>query len=67
MDMTGKLFEAALYVNLRLAGSQRTDAGKARDVYRRPDETMTVVEDGPGGGCYTRILAPCLNCVFQRS
>ncbi|MCC7462478.1 MAG: class I SAM-dependent methyltransferase [Gammaproteobacteria bacterium] len=52
-----------------IAGSQRSQADKARDVYRKPyetlqfagiRETMTVVEDGPGGGWYTRILEPYL-------
>ena len=52
-----------------LAGPQRTDAEKARDVYRHPLETleffgmrdsMTVVEIEPGGGWYTAVLAPVL-------
>jgi predicted methyltransferase len=52
-----------------LGGSQRTDAEKARDVYRHPRETleflglrenMTVVEISPGGGWYTAVLAPVL-------
>jgi predicted methyltransferase len=52
-----------------LAGAQRTDAEKARDVYRHPLETleffglrdeMTVVEISPGGGWYTAVLAPVL-------
>lgn len=51
-----------------LAGTFR-DADRARDVYRHPRETltffgiepdMTVVECWPGGGWYTRILAPLL-------
>jgi predicted methyltransferase len=50
-----------------LAGAWRSDANKARDVYRHPRETltffglkptMTVVEITPGGGWYTEILAP---------
>ena len=50
-------------------GSQRSDAEKSRDRYRHPVETlaffgigerMTVVEIYPGGGWYTRILAPLL-------
>lgn len=49
-----------------LADERRGDDG-ARDQYRRPAETlgffgvkpdMTVVEFGPGGGWYTRVLAP---------
>jgi len=49
-----------------LASEKRGDDGK-RDQYRRPAETlaffgveptMTVAEYGPGGGWYTRVLAP---------
>lgn len=52
-----------------LAGPQRSEANRARDVYRHPAETlaffgvtpgMTVVEIMPGGGWYTEILAPLL-------
>ncbi len=51
-----------------LADQRRSD-DKARDEYRHPDETLaffglepgqTVVEYGPGGGWYTRILLPYL-------
>ncbi|MEL7446671.1 MAG: hypothetical protein AAGK02_12825 [Pseudomonadota bacterium] len=47
----------------------RRDDDRARDQYRRPAETlaffqieptMTVAEYGPGGGWYTRVLAPYL-------
>ena len=50
-----------------VAGPQRSDKERARDVYRHPVETleffgvredMTVVELWPGGGWYTAILAP---------
>lgn len=51
-----------------LRGAHRSDANKARDVYRHPKETltffglrreMTVVELWPGsGGWYTEVLAP---------
>jgi predicted methyltransferase len=50
-----------------LAGPQRTEAERARDVYRHPRETlsffgltdsMTVVELAPGQGWYTAVLAP---------
>lgn len=50
-------------------GSWRSDANRARDVYRHPVETlqffgiqpgMTVIELSPGGGWYTEILAPYL-------
>ena len=46
------------------------DEDRARDQYRNPAETleffgveptMTVAEYGPGGGWYTRVLAPWLN------
>lgn len=52
-----------------LDGSHRAAENKARDKYRRPeqtlsffevDETMTVVEIWPGAGWYTEILAPYL-------
>ncbi len=52
-----------------LAGPQRMEAERARDVYRHPRETlgffgltdaMTVVELAPGQGWYTAILAPYL-------
>ena len=52
-----------------LAGSQRSDANRARDAYRHPAETlaffglkptMTVVEVSPGSGWYTEVLAPYL-------
>lgn len=50
-----------------VAGQHRSEANKARDVYRHPVETllwfglredMTVVEITPGGGWYTEIIAP---------
>ncbi len=53
-----------------LAGDHRSDANKARDVWRHPKETllffglrqdMTVMEVWPGGGAwYTEVLAPTL-------
>jgi predicted methyltransferase len=52
-----------------IAGDHRSEANKARDMYRRPAETlrffgitkdMTVIESWPGGGWYTEILAPYL-------
>jgi predicted methyltransferase len=52
-----------------VAGPQRTDAERLRDVYRHPVETLSffglrqdmhVVELWPGGGWYTAILAPIL-------
>lgn len=53
-----------------IAGSHRSAADRARDVYRHPQETLTffgvrpgqtVVELAPGGGWYTAILAPLLH------
>ena len=50
-------------------GEHRSEANKARDVYRSPYETLTffgveaddvVIEAWPGGGWYTEILAPYL-------
>jgi predicted methyltransferase len=50
-----------------LAGDHRSDANRARDVYRHPVETLgffgvkadsNVIEIYPGGGWYTEILAP---------
>src|ERR1017187_402717 len=63
--------DAATDAKLRasLAGPQRTEREKARDVYRHPLQTleffglrddMTVVEISPGGGWYTAVLAPVL-------
>ncbi|MBA2079787.1 methyltransferase [Rhodanobacter sp. PCA2] len=52
-----------------IAGSWRTPANRARDVYRHPGATLqffgvqpdqTVIEILPGGGWYTEILAPLL-------
>lgn len=56
-------------LNAAVAGSHRTPAFVARDVWRNPVQTlsfmgikptMTVVEISPGGGWYTEILAPYL-------
>ena len=52
-----------------VAGDWRSDAEKARDVWRNPVETLeffeiepndTVVEIWPGGGWYTNVIAPYL-------
>jgi len=52
-----------------LAGDWRSEANKARDVYRHPRETLTffgvkpdqtVIEMWPGGGWYAEVLAPLL-------
>ena len=52
-----------------IAAPTRTDASRARDMYRHPYETLTffgvepddtVVEIWPGGGWYTEILTPYL-------
>lgn len=56
-------------VEAAIAGEHRSAENKARDVYRKPLETlsflgldagMTVVEIWPGGGWYSEILAPVL-------
>jgi len=56
-------------IRASLAGPQRTEPERLRDVYRHPRETleffglrddMTVVEISPGGGWYTAVLAPVL-------
>jgi predicted methyltransferase len=53
-----------------VAGPQRSDKAKARDVYRHPKDTLqffdvgpaqSVLEIAPGGGWYTDILAPYLH------
>jgi predicted methyltransferase len=53
-----------------LAGSWRSPASRARDVYRHPKATLqffgirpdqTVIEITPGGGWYSEILAPLLH------
>ena len=53
-----------------LAGDWRSEANRARDVYRHPRETLgffglrpdqTVIEIWPGGGWYAEVLAPLLN------
>lgn len=65
--VVGQGVEARL--DAAIAGDHRSDANRARDVYRHPRETllfmglepeMTVVEIWPGGGWYTDILAPVL-------
>jgi predicted methyltransferase len=52
-----------------LAGSWRSDANRARDIYRHPAETLaffkvapgdTLIEITPGQGWYAEILAPLL-------
>lgn len=52
-----------------VANPARSEADRARDVYRHPQETLeffglrpdqTVIEIGPGRGWYTQILAPYL-------
>lgn len=52
-----------------IADTQRSDATRARDIYRHPAETLaffdvrpgqTVVEFYPGGGWYSEIIAPAL-------
>ena len=56
-------------IHSAISGAHRSEANKARDVYRHPMETlsffglqsnMRVVEISPGGGWFTEILAPVL-------
>ena len=67
---TDRCMPTAKAIDAALAGSQRSEANRARDVYRHPKQTltffglrqdMTVVEIWPGaGGWYTEVLAPIL-------
>jgi len=61
--------EAAAPALAEVLAHERRDADRARDQYRNPTETlaffgvepgMTVAEFSPGGGWYTRVLAPYL-------
>ncbi|WP_183732813.1 class I SAM-dependent methyltransferase [Paraburkholderia bannensis] len=61
---------SASSLDAAIAGPQRSERAKARDVYRHPKETLqffgveptqTVLEIAPGGGWYTDILAPWLH------
>ncbi len=63
MPTTTDLIQAAMN------GTHRSEANKARDIYRHPMETlsffglqanMNVIEISPGGGWFTEILAPVL-------
>ena len=56
-------------LRMAIEGNHRSEANKARDVYRNPYETLmffgiqpnhTVIEAWAGGGWYTEILAPYL-------
>jgi predicted methyltransferase len=68
-SLAGTAFAADDALKAAIAGSHRSAANSARDVYRHPYETlsffgikptMTVVELTPEGGWYTEILAPYL-------
>lgn len=59
----------AARIDAVLAGSWRSEANKARDVWRHPKETIeffgvkptdTLIEITPGAGWYTEVLAPLL-------
>ncbi len=61
--------DAAALLDAAIAGAHRSEANRARDVFRNPRETLlffgfrpdkTVVEVTPGAGWYTEILAPAL-------
>jgi predicted methyltransferase len=63
------LVDASALLAAAIEGPHRTPEERARDVWRHPAETlaffgvepgMTVVEAWPGGGWYTKILAPYL-------
>ena len=65
----GAPVEASSPWQVALQGEHRSEAAKARDVYRHPRETLeffgvtpssTVLEMYPGGGWYTDVLAPVL-------
>jgi predicted methyltransferase len=60
---------AEALIDQAIAGTQRSEANRARDAARHPRETLlffglrpdqTVIELAPGGGWYTEILAPVL-------
>lgn len=61
--------ESRKAVEAAIAGEHRSAEEKARDAFRKPKEVldflgfrsdMTVVEVWPGGGWYTKVLAPAL-------
>lgn len=63
------VLDAGALLDAAVASSVRTEAERARDAWRHPKETlqffgvspsMTVVEVWPGGGWYTKIIAPYL-------
>ncbi|MDR5834000.1 methyltransferase [Caballeronia sp. LZ034LL] len=65
---------ATTSLDAAIAGPQRSDKARARDVYRHPKETLqffdlaptqAVLEIAPGGGWYTDILAPYLHDAGQ--
>ncbi len=71
LSIPAQAFDAATEaaVDAAISGDHRPAEDKARDVYRKPKEVldflgfrsdMTVVEIWPGGGWYTKILAPAL-------
>ncbi len=68
-EIATKAPDADALLDAALKGTNRSDEDRARDAWRHPRETlrffgvapaMTVVEIWPGGGWYTRILAPYL-------
>lgn len=69
LAVAGAAAAEATSIDKVLAGAQRSDANKARDVYRHPKETLaffgvkpdsTVMEVFPGAGWYSEVLAPYL-------
>lgn len=68
-ETTSPAPDAAILLDAAINGSVRTAEDRARDEWRHPKETlqffgleptMTVVEVWPGGGWYTKIIAPYL-------
>lgn len=69
VSLPAKTVTADAALAAAIAAPTRSEANRARDVYRHPSETLaffglkpnqTVVELWPGGGWYTEILAPYL-------
>ncbi len=67
--LTAKSMQVETEMAAALAAPHRSEANRARDVYRHPAETLaffgvkptdSVVELWPGGGWYTEVLAPYL-------
>jgi predicted methyltransferase len=73
---TSSRLRTAEALDLAIAGDQRPEADRARDVWRHPKQTllffglrpeMTVIEIAPGAGWYTRVIAPVTDRDAPRS